>query len=85
MNEYLLTYQTDPKMENKAENHMTSAAAFVEGGIQESSDDACSICLEEFNDNDPSTVIFIFIFYKYMYRSFEQYFLTYSLYLSLEL
>ncbi|XP_058740739.1 E3 ubiquitin-protein ligase RHF2A-like [Vicia villosa] len=45
-------------MENKAENHMTSAAAFVEGGIQESSDDACSICLEEFNDNDPSTITF---------------------------
>ncbi|CAL5194354.1 unnamed protein product [Lathyrus oleraceus] len=43
-------------MENKAENHMTSAAAFVEGGIQEYSDDACSICLEEFSDRDPSTV-----------------------------
>ncbi|CAI8614959.1 unnamed protein product [Vicia faba] len=43
-------------MENKGENHMTSAAAFVEGGVQESSDDACSICLEEFNDSDPSTV-----------------------------
>lgn len=42
-------------METKAENHMTSAAAFVEGGIQESCDDACSICLEEFCDNDPST------------------------------
>ncbi|KAL5060427.1 hypothetical protein RYX36_032031 [Vicia faba] len=52
----------DPKMENKGENHMTSAAAFVEGGVQESSDDACSICLEEFNDSDPSTVIFVSLF-----------------------
>ncbi|CAK8544178.1 unnamed protein product [Lathyrus sativus] len=43
-------------MENKVENHMTSAAAFVEGGIQESSDDACSICLEEFSNSDPSTI-----------------------------
>ena len=38
-----------------AECHMSSAAAFVEGGIQESCDDACSICLEGFSD-DPSTV-----------------------------
>jgi hypothetical protein len=45
------------KMESKTENLVTSAAAFVEGGIQESCDDACSICLEEFCDNDPSTVI----------------------------
>lgn len=35
---------------------MTSAAAFVEGGIQEACDDACCICLEEFCDSDPSTV-----------------------------
>ncbi|XP_048225547.1 E3 ubiquitin-protein ligase RHF2A isoform X2 [Ricinus communis] len=35
---------------------MASAAAFVEGGIQESCDDACSICLEEFCESDPSTV-----------------------------
>lgn len=39
-----------------AECHMSSAAAFVEGGIQESCDDACSICLEGFSDSDPSTV-----------------------------
>lgn len=48
---------------------MTSAAAFVEGGIQESCDDACSICLEEFCQSDPSTVIFTFVsqllFHKY--------------------
>ncbi|XP_057438950.1 E3 ubiquitin-protein ligase RHF2A-like isoform X2 [Lotus japonicus] len=43
-------------MESKTEGHMTSAAAFVEGGIQESCDDACSICLEEFCESDPSTV-----------------------------
>ncbi|KAE8717066.1 E3 ubiquitin-protein ligase RHF2A [Hibiscus syriacus] len=35
---------------------MTSAAAFVEGGIQDACDDACSICLEEFSENDPSTM-----------------------------
>ncbi|KAG6386248.1 hypothetical protein SASPL_155140 [Salvia splendens] len=40
----------------KAEAHMTSAAAFVEGGIQESCDDACSICLEGFTDSDPMAV-----------------------------
>ncbi|GAB2285635.1 hypothetical protein Dimus_020076 [Dionaea muscipula] len=38
------------------EAKLTSAAAFVEGGIQEACDDACSICLEEFCDSDPSTV-----------------------------
>ncbi|KAI3450787.1 hypothetical protein Pfo_007452 [Paulownia fortunei] len=37
-------------------NSLTSAAAFVEGGIQEACDDACSICLEAFCDSDPSTV-----------------------------
>ncbi|KAL2945538.1 E3 ubiquitin-protein ligase RHF2A [Bienertia sinuspersici] len=48
-----------PSMEeNKKleEAKLTSAAAFVEGGIQEACDDACSICLEEFCDSDPSTV-----------------------------
>ncbi|KAG5043983.1 hypothetical protein JHK87_007898 [Glycine soja] len=44
------------EMEDKTESHMSSAAAFVEGGIQESCDDACSICLEEFGASDPSTV-----------------------------
>lgn len=39
-----------------SESHLTSAAAFVEGGIQEACDDACSICLEAFTDSDPSTV-----------------------------
>ncbi|MQM04701.1 hypothetical protein Taro_037509 [Colocasia esculenta] len=45
-------------MENEAktESHLSSAAAFVEGGIQEACDDACSICLESFCDSDPSTV-----------------------------
>ncbi|CAN1772537.1 E3 ubiquitin-protein ligase RHF2A [Linum perenne] len=32
-----------------------SAAAFVEGGIQDGCEDACSICLEEFSSSDPST------------------------------
>ncbi|KAI4300607.1 hypothetical protein L6164_033963 [Bauhinia variegata] len=44
-----------PEMEDKhSESHMASAAAFVEGGIQEANDDACSICLEDFCDSDPS-------------------------------
>lgn len=47
----------------RAGDHMTSAAAFVEGGIQEANDDACSICLEEFCDSDPSTVIHTHKFY----------------------
>ncbi|KAG8387410.1 hypothetical protein BUALT_Bualt02G0018600 [Buddleja alternifolia] len=38
------------------ENISISPAAFVEGGIQEACDDACSICLEVFCDSDPSTV-----------------------------
>ena len=41
----------------KPDSHITSAAAFVEGGIQDACDDACSICLEEFSESDPSTVI----------------------------
>lgn len=40
----------------KIEGHLSSAAAFVEGGIQEACDDACSICLEAFTDSDPSSV-----------------------------
>lgn len=40
----------------KSEAHLTSAAAFVEGGIQDACDDACSRCLEAFCDSDPSTV-----------------------------
>ncbi|XLR04303.1 hypothetical protein S83_070501, partial [Arachis hypogaea] len=41
---------------NKSKAHLTSAAAFVEGGIQDACDDACSICLEAFCDSDSSTV-----------------------------
>lgn len=35
---------------------MTSAAAFVEGGVQDACDDACSICLENFSEDDPATI-----------------------------
>lgn len=35
---------------------MSSAVEFVEGGAQDPCDDACSICLESFCDNDPATV-----------------------------
>lgn len=54
----------------KMESH-TSAAAFVEGGIQDACDDSCSICLEAFCDSDPSTVYIIlpiclrFFFYNF--------------------
>ncbi|CAN4099051.1 unnamed protein product [Withania somnifera] len=41
---------------NTSEDILTSAAAFVEGGIQDACDDACSICLEVFSDSDPSTL-----------------------------
>lgn len=43
-------------VETMESSHLSSAAAFVEGGIQEACDDACSICLEAFCDSDPSTV-----------------------------
>jgi len=36
----------------KMESKLSSAAAFVEGGVQ----DACSICLDAFCDSNPSTV-----------------------------
>ncbi|PRQ32686.1 putative transcription factor C2H2 family [Rosa chinensis] len=50
--------EVPPGMEEsgKSEAHLTSPAAFVEGGIQEACDDACSICLEAFCDSDPSTL-----------------------------
>lgn len=35
---------------------MSSAVEFVEGGAQDPCDDACSICLESFCDDDPATV-----------------------------
>ncbi|XP_047337413.1 E3 ubiquitin-protein ligase RHF2A-like [Impatiens glandulifera] len=41
---------------DNTEGHLTSAAAFVEGGIQEACEDTCSICLETFSDSDPSSV-----------------------------
>ncbi|KAK9079240.1 hypothetical protein SSX86_000910 [Deinandra increscens subsp. villosa] len=45
------------KMEDGTnKSHLTSPAAFVEGGIQEACEDSCSICLEDFSDNDPKTV-----------------------------
>jgi E3 ubiquitin-protein ligase RHF len=43
----------------KAKTHLTSAAAFVEGGVQEACDDACSICLENFRESDPSTACIV--------------------------
>ncbi|KAH7661644.1 Anaphase-promoting complex (APC) subunit 11 protein [Dioscorea alata] len=42
--------------ETKEEKILSSAAAFVEGGLQDACGDACSICLEDFCDSDPSTV-----------------------------
>ncbi|KAF8113355.1 hypothetical protein N665_0050s0015 [Sinapis alba] len=46
----------DTTTTSSAEGNLISAAAFVEGGIQEACDDACSICLEPFCDSDPSTL-----------------------------
>lgn len=42
----------------KAESQLISASAFVEGGLQDVYDEACSICLEEFCESDPSVVIY---------------------------
>ncbi|URE34248.1 E3 ubiquitin-protein ligase [Musa troglodytarum] len=39
----------------KIESHLSSAVAFMEGGIHDACDDACSICLEAFCESDPST------------------------------
>jgi len=62
----------------KAETHLTSAAAFVEGGVQEACDDACSICLENFRESDPSTAcivdindLFIWLFIWVLCLSFS--------------
>ncbi|CAN6863430.1 unnamed protein product [Brassica oleracea] len=46
----------DTTTSSSSEGNLISAAAFVEGGIQEACDDACSICLEPFCDSDPSTL-----------------------------
>nr|ACN36695.1 unknown [Zea mays] len=45
-------------MDEKAtmESKLSSAAAFVEGGVQDACDDACSICLDAFCDSNPSTM-----------------------------
>lgn len=51
----------------KPESHMTSAAAFVEGGVQEACDDACSICLEAFCESDPSTVMHFIMYLSWMH------------------
>ncbi|URD72152.1 E3 ubiquitin-protein ligase [Musa troglodytarum] len=53
---FLLSWSGMEEETAKMEKHLSSAAAFVEGGIQDSCDDACSICLEEFCESDPSTV-----------------------------
>ena len=39
------------------ESHLTSVAAFVDGGIQDPCEDTCSICLEEFSESDPASVM----------------------------
>ncbi|XP_062112361.1 E3 ubiquitin-protein ligase RHF2A-like [Humulus lupulus] len=38
------------------ESHLTSPAAFVDGGVQDPCEDTCSICLEEFCESEPSSV-----------------------------
>ncbi|CAM8889248.1 unnamed protein product [Rhodiola kirilowii] len=39
-----------------SESHLISAAAYVEAGVQDACDDACSICLEVFSESEPSTM-----------------------------
>ncbi|XP_050383455.1 E3 ubiquitin-protein ligase RHF2A-like isoform X2 [Argentina anserina] len=58
-----LTAISSPSMEvpdmtgaKKDESQLISAAAFVEGGIQDSCSEACSICLEDFCESDPSVL-----------------------------
>ncbi|KAM5559237.1 E3 ubiquitin-protein ligase RHF2A-like [Rosa sericea] len=58
-----LTTNSNPLMEvpdmaeaKKAETQLISAAAFVEGGIQDACGEACSICLEDFCESDPSVL-----------------------------
>ena len=53
--------------DTESEAHLTSAAAFVEGGIQDACDDACSICLEAFCESDPSTVCLSEKFDSYLF------------------
>lgn len=41
------------------ESHLSTAAAFVEGGIQDAfDDDTCSICLDSFSHDNPSTMTY---------------------------
>ncbi|KAM7262077.1 hypothetical protein ACFE04_021154 [Oxalis oulophora] len=40
----------------KLESHLISAAAFVEGGVQDACDEACSICLDDFSESNPSAI-----------------------------
>ncbi|KAL9413543.1 hypothetical protein AB3S75_042099 [Citrus x aurantiifolia] len=58
VSELIKWYKRGNMEENKQSDdaHLTSAAAFVEGGIQDACDDACSICLEDFSESDPSTL-----------------------------
>ena len=50
---------------SEMESHLSSAAAFVEGGIQDACDDACSICLDAFCENNPSTVLSSYIYLQW--------------------
>lgn len=38
-------------------DHSTNIGTFLEGEMQGACDDACSICLEDFSESDPSTVL----------------------------
>ena len=59
---WVLVLEMEENNKAATETHLTSAAAFVEGGVQDACDDACSICLEPFTDDDPGTVMFFFQF-----------------------
>ncbi|GBG71865.1 hypothetical protein CBR_g10802 [Chara braunii] len=46
----------DTETSRSGSAHLTSAAAFVEAGVQDPCEDACSICLEAFSDDEPGTI-----------------------------
>lgn len=60
-------------MEENKQTGAHSAVAFVQGGIQDACDDACSICLEAFCESDPSTVLYNLIFIIILLSSYLTY------------
>lgn len=51
---------------DSSESHLMSAVAYVEAGVQDACDDACSICLEVFSEGEPSTVCSVGVWYSFV-------------------